>query len=197
MATENYLLSIQGTQLQSYVENVLCFQSTGLSSTDTLDTGNDLITAFRTHAESLWQAVTSISYQVTLYSARRAFPAPSGTAYQQLNQVEVVGSAAAPMGINVCPAVHLIPPMGTKTGGRAFMPPIGIDAVQGNAYVAAYSANITALFTQLITGLAGSGTNWKLAIFSRKNTSASLALNFGLSPRIGFQSRRRKPVGGV
>jgi len=197
MATENYLLSVQGVQKTTYMENILCFQSTGLSSTDTLDSANDLISAFRTHAESSWQQVTSIDYQITMYAARRAFPKPSGTAYQQLDDGDVQGSLATANGINVCPAVHLIPPMGVKTGGRVFMPAVGIDAVQNNAYVAGYSANIATLFGILITGMAGSGTDWKLAIYSRLNTSASLALNFGLSPRIGFQSRRRKPVGGV
>jgi hypothetical protein len=197
MATENYLLSVQGVVQESFQESVLCFQSTGLSSTDTLDTANDLITAWRTHLESLWQDIAPSDYQVRLYSARRAFPHPSGTAYQQIDIDAVVGGMGSCNALNVCPAVHLIPPMGTKTGGRVFLPSAADSAVIDNTYDAGYVASVTSFFSNAISGSAGSGTNWKLAIFSRLNTSAVLALNFGLSPRIGFQSRRRKPVGGA
>lgn len=197
MATENYLLSIQGVVGQSYQECILCFQSTGLSSTDTLDSANDLITAWRNHAEIFWQAITSIDYQILLYSARRAFPSPSATAYQQLDVGDAAGSMGKVTALNVCPAVHLIPPMGTKTGGRVFLPSAGDDAVIDNILQAGYLADITSFFNVCITGLAGSGTNWKLAIYSRKNVSAALALAFVPSSRVAFQSRRRKPVGGA
>lgn len=198
MATENYLLSIYGTSFLSYQENVLCFQSAGLSSTDTIDSANDLINAFRTHLESLWLDCIPGSSYVTGYSAMRAFPKPSATAWQMLAPGSVGGNQAGSAGaVNVCPAVHLIPPMGTKTGGRVFMPAPATDQVVNNAYDAAYVAAIDALFANALSGAAGSGTNWKLAIYSRVNQSASLALAYNLSNRIGFQGRRRKPVGGV
>lgn len=198
MATENYLLSVQGVVGTSYNECVLCFQSAGVSPTDTLDAGADLITAFRNHAETEWLATQSIAYQLLQYSALRAFPKPSGTAYFQLEPGTAFGQQGADSAaLNVCPAVHLIPPMGTKTGGRVFLPTAPADAVVDNSYDGAYVVAVSAFFDKLLAGLAGSGTSWKLAIFSRKNVSASLALAYNLSPRVGFQGRRRKPTGAV
>lgn len=77
------------------------------------------------------------------------------------------------------------------------MPCVADGDYVNNSPSAGYITNIGLVFAAMITGLAGSGTNWKLAIYSRKNISASLALTFGISSRIGFQGRRRKPVGGV
>lgn len=198
MATENYLLSVQGTTQASYNQCVMCFQSAGLSSTDTLDAGRDLISAFIGHAQALWLQCLPNSYQVTALTARRAFPHPSATAVKQFQFGTQTGSAGAnSTSLSLCPSIFLVPPMGTKSGGRVFMPCVSDGDYLNNAPAAGYLANIGLVFGAMITGLAGSGTNWKLAIYSRRNGSAALALTFGISSRIGFQGRRRKPVGGV
>jgi len=197
MATENYLLSIQGTQMRSYNECVLCFQSAGLSSTDTLDAGGDLCNAFAAHATPLWLQCLPQTYELNQLVARRAFPKPSAEAHIQYQIGDNPGSSGPQAtSLQLCPSVFLVPPMGTKSGGRIFMPSIAEGDIADNVYAGGYIANIDLLMGVLTTGMVGSGTNWKLGIYSRKNASVSLVQTWALSGRIGFQSRRRKPVGG-
>ncbi len=198
MATENYLLSVQGVQATSYNECVLCFQSTGLSSTDTLDAAADLCSAFIGHGLAFWLACLPGSYQCLKLAARRAFPKPSATAYRQFQQFAQTGTSGAfATADNLCPSIFLVPPMGTKSGGRVFMPSIAQGDISNNSYTAGYLTALGAFFNAAITGFAGSGTSWKLAIYSRKNASAALALGFTPSARVGFQGRRRSPSGAV
>ena len=198
MATENYLLSIQGSVNGQYNECVQCFQSSGVTSTDTLDAATDLITAWIAHAKSFWLAMFPNSYVLDLLTARRAFPSPSAVAYQQFQYfVETGTRGASATAYNICPSVFLIPPMGVKTGGRTFLPAVSASDIVNNAPISAYTTAVQSYFTAAISGLAGSGTNWQLGIFSRKNTSVSLVASSQLSPRIGFQSRRRRPVGSA
>lgn len=198
MATENYLLSVQGVSQASYLESVLCFQSAGLSSTDTLDAGADLISAFIGHGLAFWLNCCADTYNCTALTARRAFPTPSATAVRQFQfGAQTGGLGTSGVGLNLCPSIFLVPPMGVKSGGRVFMPPAAASEIVNNSYSAGYITAINTFFAACISGLAGSGTNWKLAIYSRKTASASLALAFTPSARIGFQGRRRQPVGGV
>lgn len=197
MATENYSLSIQGQVSNSYNECVLTFQSAGLSSTDTLDAGDDLIAAFRSHAEGEWLDCLPVSYQLGVYQARRLFPKPSAQAhhqYQPQTQMGTAGSTAT--AYNLCPSVFLVPPMGIPSGGRIFMPAVSQGDVVNNGYDAGYITRIDAFMTAVTNGMAGSGTNWKLGIYSRKNVSVALVQTWVLSPRLGFQGKRRQPSGG-
>jgi hypothetical protein len=198
MATENYLLSIQGSVSGQYNECVLCFQSAGLSSVDTLGEGGDLINSFIAHGQALWLAMMPASYFLDVLQARRAFPKPSAVAHAQNQNFAVPGTRGSnATSYNLCPAIFLIPPMGTKSGGRTFLPAVAQGDVVNNTYLAAYLTAINNFFTAAIAGFAGSGTNWHLAIFSRKNVSASLVASFSPSLRLGFQGKRRKPVGSA
>lgn len=198
MATENYLLSIQGSVGGQYNECVLCFQSAGLSSTDTLDSAGDLVNAFVAHGQTTWLAMLPATYSLDVLSARRAFPKPSAQAYVQNQAFSVNGTrGTSATAYNLCPSVFLVPPMGTKSGGRVFLPCVGQADIVNNQYIAGYITAIDNFFGAATSGYAGSGTNWQLAIYSRKHVSASLAQSWALSPRLGFQSRRRRPVGSA
>lgn len=198
MATETYLLSIQGSLQGQYRENVIAFQSAGLGANQTLDNAGNLINAFIAHGQTPWLATQPVSYSLDLLSARRAFPKPSATAYVQYQAFTVPGTRGnSATSYNLCPSVFLVPPMGTKTGGRIFMPAIAQADISNNSYAGGYVTAIANLMAAFIGGMAGSGSNWQLCVFSRKNVSASLVSSYTLSTRIGFQSKRRRPVGSV
>jgi hypothetical protein len=198
MATETYQLSIQGSVNGQYNECVIAFQSTGLSTTDTLAGGADLISAFIAHGQALWLAMFPNSYFLDVLQTRRAFPKPSGMAHTQNQVFSVFGSRGTDAtSYNLCPAVFLIPPMGTKTGGRVFLPCVGSGDIVNNSYITSYATAVDNFFAAAITGFAGSGTTWHLAVFSRKNVSASLVAAFSRSTRLGFQGKRRKPTGSA
>jgi hypothetical protein len=196
MATENYLLTINGGVMGSPNQTVLCFQSAGLASNDTLDAGVDLINAFAGNLEALWLACLPGTYSLNMYAARRAFPKPSAVAKLQYDASQVTGQRGSnATSYNLCPVIFLVPPMGTKSGGKVFMPAVPQGDIINNQYVAGYLTATSAFFNAAIAGAAGSGTNWKLAIYSRKLQSVQLAQSFSKSLRLGFQGRRRTPVG--
>lgn len=196
MATENYLLSIQGNVNGEYNECVQCFESSGTDPTNTFQTGVDLLTAWDTNARSLWLACLPSSYSLGLLSAKRAFPKPTANPMLQYGYGSHLGTRGSDAtSYNLCPVMFLVPPMGIKSGGKTFMPCVAQGDIVNNSYVSGYQTAVDAYFAALLAGLAGSGTNWKLAIYSRKAGSASLVQSFGLSERIGYQGRRRKPVG--
>lgn len=198
MATGTYLLGVQGTVQGQYRENILCFQGSIVDPNDTLAMGNDLIGAWIAHAEAPWLAMFPGSYFVDLYSARRATPKPSAVAkrqYQSFSQAGTLGLAAT--SYNLCPSIFLVPPMGTKSGGRIFLPCCPQGQIVNNAYQAPFQTAMNNFMNTVTAGIAGAATTWTLAIFSRKLTSTSLVFSWGLSERLGFQGRRRSPVGSA
>jgi hypothetical protein len=197
MATENYLLTIQGNVAGQFNECVQCFQSAGLNSVDTLDAAGDLLNSWIAHAQSKWLAVLPPSYTLDLIMARRAFPKPSNVAKVQYQSFSVQGTRGGDASYwNLCPSVFLVPGMGIKSGGKTFLPAVPQGDIVNNQYQAAYITVVQTLFTQLITGLAGSGTNWQLAIFSRKLRVANLVMATTLSSRLGMIKQRRAPLSG-
>jgi hypothetical protein len=158
MATENYILSINGMTGSSYNQVDLCFQSAGLSSTDTLDGAGDLVNAFIAHAQTLWLAMLPGSYNLNSLSARRAFPKPSASAVSQ-NQAFANGGAlgASSTGLSLCPSIFLVPPMGIKSGGKIFLPAVGQSEIVDNTYSGAFVTAVDAFMTAVTAGLAGSG----------------------------------------
>lgn len=196
MATEFYLLSIQGSVNGQYNEVVQCMQGTGVATNDTLNAGRDLVQAWNTSAKALWLAMFPASYAVDRLTARRAFPKPSATATFQYQFGAAPGTNGSDgVSFNLCPTVLLIPPIGTKSQGRTFLPIVPSGQITNNAYQSAYITAINNYFNALITGLAGSLATWNLAVYSRKLQSASLVVAISHSLKLGFQGRRRKPVG--
>lgn len=195
MATETYLLSVQGNLQQEYRENVIAFQSAGVATNDTLTYGTDLINAWVAHLEALWLAMFPAAYVVERYYARRATPKPSAGAHKQYqNGVKVGTRGSDATGQSLCPSLFLVPPMGTKSGGRIFLPCVGQGDIVNNNYLAGFVTAVGAWTTAAGTGAAGTGTLWQLAIYSRKNRTSSLAQITTLSPRLGYQRKRRSPV---
>jgi len=198
MATEPYFLSIQGSVQGQYNECVQCFQSAGLVSNDTASAGENLIQAWNAHLKTAWLSMLPQSYFLDLVTARRAFPKPSVVSHVQFPAFTVPGMFGVnACAYNLCPCVFLVPVMGTKSGGRTFLPCAPAGQLVNNAYQAGYSAQVQAYFTTAISGAAGSGTNWQLSIYSRKLQVASYVAAVTQSTRLGFQGKRRTPMGSA
>lgn len=196
MATETYELRVQGLAGMQYVENVLHFQGSGLTANDTLGNGQLLINAWTAHLHSFWLAMAPISYYVQLLTTRRVSATPSGEVNDQFlpfTQPGVRGSSL--VANNACPSVFLTPSMGTKTGGKVFLPCVGVGDIINNGYAAGYLTAIGNFFNPAISGVVSGGSTWTLCIFSRKLGSTSTAVSFTPSPRLGFMGKRRKAVG--
>lgn len=195
MATETYQLAISGLAGNEYVENILHFISSTADTNDTIGTGTSLINSWHTNIKNLWMATLPSSYSLERLAARRVIIKPSATPHKQYEFGTEFGSLGTDQtGDQVCPSVFLIPPMGTKSGGRVFMPAVGQAQIANSTFAAGYITAINSLFAAMTANFGVSGAQWQLAIYSRKLNQSHLALSWTLSPVIGFQSRRRVPI---
>lgn len=194
MATEYYQLQIQGTAgtLETMTSHV--FKSDGVTANDTLDNGIDLIEAWKANLKDLWLTFNSDHYQVKRLIARRLSPHGSAVAHFQYQAGDATGVSATEIGgVNLAPAVRLIPSTLGSTAGRCFLPAPPKDQINANAYAAAYVTDVAAYFNAAIAGITETFT-WVLAVHHKKAQTFSVCAGFNLSPRFGFQGRRRHPI---
>lgn len=198
MATETYELSIQGINNASYRETVLHFSGVGVATGDTLAAAESLLNGWDATCSTAWLATLPASYQLVQIQARRVMPKSSATATKQFG----VGTRPGTRGSNAtgqqtCPSIFLVPAMGTKSGGRIFWPDVPQGDLNQSAYVAAWVTLINTALGLMITGFTNSAITWTLGVFSRKLGTFSNIASHSMSPVIGFQSKRRRPVGAV
>lgn len=198
MANRTYQLEIQGILLSSYRETVLHFQSTNTADGDTVAAGESLNNGFASSLLALWLATLPSSYSLIRTAARRVALKPSaGTCkyYLQGSQPGTRGSQATAQ--QMCPSIFLIPTMGVKSGGKIFWPAVPQGDYTNNFPSAGWKSAVDAFIAAAVAGFTNSGMTWTLAIFSRKNGTTSNVAGHTFSPVVGYQSKRRKPVGGI
>jgi hypothetical protein len=195
MANEIYELVITGQAGMQFVENVLHFDGGNLTADDTFDNGESLLSSWVANIQAKWLACLPADYSLERISARRATPKPSQVRSRQYQPGSTPGTRSGNVVTNqLCPSIFLIPTMGTKTGGKVFMPAVASGDILNNQYVAGYLTAITSLFNTMITNFGVSGKTWQLAVYSRKLKTFSLVVGFTASGRFGFQKKRRVPV---
>jgi len=196
MANATFQLSITCTHYNQFIENVMCFQGDLADGSQPYTQGKDLVDSWYGSIRTLWLGVLPPTVTLDRLSTRCLLPSgPSNGYHRQVINDALVGTfGTAAQSENLCPAVNLIPPMGVKTQGRTYLPCVPKTAIDNNTFTAGYITAVNALFTALEAGFADSATTWKLAIYSKKNRTSSLALQHSLSAAIGFQGRRRRPL---
>lgn len=198
MANRCYSLEIQGVLNSSYRECVLHFQSTGTADNDTLAAGESLCNGFHASLRTLWLATLPLTYSLVRLAARRVDLKPSVTAHRYYG----IGLNTGTDGANatsqqLCPSIFLVPTMGTKSGGKIFWPAISqAQCVQGVVTIA-WQTLVDAFIAAAISGFTNSGITWTLAVYSRKLNTISNVASHSYSPVVGFQNRRRTPIGAV
>lgn len=194
MATELYELRISGNHTTEYWENVLHFRGSNLSAGDVIVNARDLLDSFEASAQSAFCDLLPSTAAVNRLTAKRV---DVGGGIEVVKQFQIGDSPGAVSGgasaQQLCPCIRLIPPMGTKSAGRFFLPCIAEADIENNAPQAGWITNLGALMTILLANF-GTGTiEWQLAIYSRKNDSYTLALGYDTSPIVGWQRRRQRP----
>lgn len=193
MATDYYRLRIQGLHQTEYNECVLHFKGVNLTTTDYIANAKDLVAAWLSSQQSLWNDLFPTSQQTLRISASKASAgggaemstqAPLGT------QVGTVSGGAASQ--QLCPVIRLIPGMGIKTAGKIFLPCIAESQVNGNVVQAAWTSAVGAFMNDLLAGLGVSAIVWTPVVYSRKNATFNDVLTYDTSPIIGFQRRRQR-----
>jgi len=196
MATALYSITIKGRAQKDYNECVLHCEANGDLSPSRLDVADNLVTRFIAAVLPLWQNIFPDGYQVEGLIAKRVLPGGGPQSVRIFQDGAVPGQLSSQFcGNNVCPVLKLIPTLGTQTAGRIFLPCVATESLEGNAYDAQYLSDIDDMMDVLLNDF-GTGTiAWQLAIYSRKNASYSLAVAYNVSPAIGFQRRRARPLG--
>lgn len=195
MATEYYVLQICGAVDVSEMMTTMVFKGTGVTANDTLDNGLDLLAAWESSAIGPWLAFNSDHYQVRRITARRVSPHGSAVASEPFQTGEYPGANANECSaLQTAPAVRLIPGTLGNTAGRCFLPSPPTDMINNNGYAAGYVTDVATYFDNMQSGISDAFT-WTLAIHHRKTDTFSDVVGHNLSPRFGFQGRRRYPIG--
>lgn len=196
MATETYELDIDGVDVASYRSTTLHFSGVGVASGDTLAAGESLIAGFIASLETIFLSGLPTSYNLMKYRARRATPKPSAVAHTSYEVGDRTGSRPLEtVAEQTCPVIFLVPTMGTKSGGKIFWPCMAKADLVNNVPGAAWKTAVNSFITAAKAGFSSGGITWTLGIFSRKHRTTSTVALWNYSPVLGFQSKRRKPVG--
>jgi hypothetical protein len=194
MATEYYILTIGGTVDLSEQTTSLYFKTDDAVADDTLVSGDDLIAAWMTSVEADWLAAMSQQYEIRRYTARRVTPLGSAVAHLEFERGAKPGDVADDISpLNLAPAVRIIPGTLGSTGGRCFLPSPFRTAIDNNTYHATYSGLIVNIFDRLLTAISDT-YDWTWQVHHAKTQTFSAAVGWNLSPRFGFQGRRRYPI---
>ncbi len=196
MSQELYELALQGNHNGQFVETILHVQGDNLTANETLTNGEDLLDGFDGNITGLWCGCMPASYTLERLAARRINPVGSATAHLQYTRTAhpgTLGTVAA--AYQLCPTLFLIPTIGTKTGGKIFIPAIASTMVGSNTYSSTFLTAIDTLMAALTANFGNNTPTWQLAVYSRKLTTWSAVVSWQMSTRFGFQKRRRYPIG--
>lgn len=197
MATETFELRIQGLHSAQYVENVIHVRGNIAVPGNTAHDSDLAIAAWEAALRTKWLDMMPGSYTLSRLYARRVDPPFSIGAHKQYQLGAHSGTRAGDCtSYNLCPVIRLVPIMGTKSVGKMFLACISNTDIEDNQYTAGYQAAVDAYMTIAATGYTVSGDTWKQVVKSRKYASIANIDGWTISPRIGYQSRRRYPQGG-
>jgi len=196
LATALYRTEWRGQNYGQFNECVMHWQATGISLGSAFDEANSLVQLLDSTFKTLWLAMLPDNYWLEGILARRIGPTPGEYAiidYDAESQPGTRGSGSP--GAQLCPCVTLIPPMGVKSAGRVFLPSVSSTQINLNVFQAGYKTAVSNFFTPAIAFTSFLGGNVQLCIYSRKLNIASEVTTFQLSPVIGFQRKRARPIG--
>lgn len=194
MASELYQLRVSGAHTTEYWENVMYFQGDNLSAGDVIHNAKDLAESFQSEVLPAYLDLLPGTVQVLRLTAKRQDVAGGvdiTIPFQLGDQPGAVAGGAS--GMQLCPIVRLIPPMGTKSAGRFFLPAIAESQIANNTPSSTWITNLGALMTITLAGFATTAITWTQAIYSRKLIQYHKAMSYDTSPVVGFQRRRQRP----
>lgn len=196
MATETYELAVQMDHAGQPIETLLHFKGDNLTADATMLNGEDLVTSFNTNVLPDFLPTLPATVAVNRLAARRVSSKPSNVAHTQFQRGTQIGSGGSvACALQLCPTIFLVPPMGTISGGKIFWPAISTTAINGNVPQSGWLTNVATVMADMMTNFGVTAITWQLAVFSRKLRTTSIVTAYNVSPRLGYQRKRSKPVG--
>jgi len=195
MATELYQFRVSYTHNSQFAENIIYMVGENLSAGDVIHNANDLISNWMNNAHTPLLNLLPTTVYIDRYTAKRQDVAGGIDVIKQFDWQGEQGADSGPASsMQVCPIVRLIPPMGTKSAGRFFLPAIAEASIEANTPSGTWLSSLSTLMSILLAGMNDGAITWTIAVYSRKNNSYQKALDYDTSPIVGWQSRRRRPV---
>jgi hypothetical protein len=194
MANDVHQLVIASNVATQFCETVLNFQTTVTGAAQPGVDSNDLISAWRTHVESLWLACLPNDYEAFGYKCKRVNNTGGPVEMKPITPVSGTRSSVSSTSA-VGPVILTSYLEGTKhRSGRIFMPGVATDDMTENVFDATLVTALLALIAELFTPFAGPLHNWQYGIWSRKHLLFHPPEVMDLSQKPGVQDRRLKPI---
>lgn len=196
MPDELYRVEFRGNLAGQYRDNVMHWRILGAANDTPFTNANDLVLFLSSNIVPLFLATLPDDYHLDALFARRIGPTAGNYAATDYAPASMPGDRTGPaVSEQLCPCVTLIPPMGTKSAGRIFLPAVAKGDINLNVYLAGYVTVVNALMAAMVAGGSVAGGTASLCIFSRKTNTNSAVLDYHLSSVLGYQRRRARPVG--
>lgn len=194
MADELYLLTIHGNHSGQHNEVGMYFHGSNLTLGEVVDNAQDLVDGFVGNCLPAWLDLMPASYEVERVTARRIVPqfgVTVGVEFQDGDQPgSITGGAASQQ---LCPVIRLIPPMGTKSAGKFFLPCIAESQINANTPNSTWFSNVASFMGSILTNVGLGSIIWLSAVYSTKLNTYVDTSTFDTSSTIGFQRRRQRP----
>lgn len=196
MPDELHRVEWRGNLGGQYRDNVMHFRITGATNDTPFLNSNALIAFLNSTIKPLFLACLPTDYYLDSIFARRLAPTTGQYAAYDAEPFSQQGTRGVnAVSESLCPCITLIPPMDIKSAGKIFMPAVDKGDYNLNVPLAGYVTVINTLMSALVTGGSVAGGTATLCIFSRKTNTTSVIAAYHLSPVIGYQRRRARPVG--
>jgi hypothetical protein len=196
MPDELHRVEIKGNLNGQFRENVMHWKIIGATNDTPFQNSNALVQFLHTTIKPLFLACLPPDYCIDAIFARRL--GPTGGPYASVDygfQVQPGTRGAQATSEQLCPCITMIPGMGIKSAGRIFMPAVADTDYNLNVAANTYVTAINALMAGMVAGGSVAGGTAQICIFSRKLNISYLVSAYNLSPVIGYQRRRARPVG--
>lgn len=197
MPDELHRVEWRGNLKGQYRANVMHWRILGATNDTPYDNALQLTSFIHSSIVPLFLDTLPDDYSLDAILVRRIGPTAGNYAAVDYAPLSQPGSRTGPaVSEQLCPCITMIPPMGTKSAGRMFLPAVAKGDINLNVYLAGYITVVNALMAGMVTGGSVAGGTASICVFSRKLNTVSAVLDYHLSPVLGYQRRRARPVGG-
>jgi len=194
MAKELYKLTISGTHTTEYWQNDIYFEGDNITPNDPFLNADDLLGSWEASPLGAYQDLLPASVQIMRLQAQRIELGRQPVMTRQYQIAEAVGTVSGGAAAQqLCPIVRLIPPMGTKSAGKFFLPCIPESDINGNIVQAGWITRLQAYMDLILSNFGVNSIIWLAAVYSTKLNPYVDAVTYDTSPTVGFQRRRDRP----
>lgn len=200
MAAETYECILSGTLAGQFVQNILHAGVDNTASTDPFTVAGALLTEFNSVSKLIPKWLDCLPDPYTLTSVRVRRILPTGGPTNILLQGSISGSIGTRTGntsvVSNAPLLIWLSSLRPSKTGRTFLPGVSESDVDNNVLDGGLVAAMESLGAYWSAGgtLASPSYNWDGQIYRRAVAAGDAISHYRVSPIIGNQRRRQRPI---